>query len=434
MLLSVDNFKSIAKTRNIKVAPMTVLAGVNSSGKSSLIQVLLLLKQTVSSSGSEKLNINGPYVYANSLLDLVHNKRNDIMSFKIVLSGNEILNKDDFKSVMPSVTVGTITLNVGFKVRQDETSVEEFGLTISDEHDAGQMSLSIKRRPRKGTYNLSYGISGNGDCFEEKDLTLDTYSFASFFPVFFKDQNKRVAELPVVKIAHETLRLYFERLVFIAPQRVAPVLSRTYLTDVETRYVLPDGENARFIIDRLIENPDNEKLFKEWVCDKFKLAKDFAIVKEPGKRYRAIVTTNEGLKVDLIHMGFGLSQVLPVITQGCISRPGSVLVVEDPDVHMHPSIQAAMADFFIYLSCQRKVTVMIETHSDHFITRLRRRIAEKVISPDMIHLIFVEYVAGESVYKTIGLAASGRLEGSLPPGFMDSLDEDFRAILRASRQ
>ena len=198
---------------------------------------------------------------------------------------------------------------------------------------------------------------------------------------------------------------------------------------------MPDGENTRFILDRISkEDKEAFSIVKEWICDKFHLAHQINVIKDSGKLYRIVVTTDEGVKVDLMHMGFGLSQILPIITQGCISKPGALMIVEDPEVHMHPSIQASMADFFIFLCNERNINVLVETHSDHFITRLRRRVAEKVLPFSKVHLIFVENYDGASEYQTIPMSDSGRLEGVMPKGFMDSLDNDFRAILLANRK
>lgn len=175
-------------------------------------------------------------------------------------------------------------------------------------------------------------------------------------------------------------------------------------------------------------------MVKEWICDRFHLANEIDVVKDSGKLYRVVVTTNEKVKVDLMHVGFGLSQILPIVVQGSISKDGALMIVEDPEVHMHPSIQASMADFFIYLCLEKNVNVLVETHSDHFITRLRRRVAEKEISPEKIHLIFVEHEEGASEYQTISMSETGRLEGMMPKGFMDSLDNDFKAIILANRK
>ena len=429
MILSIDNFKSIEHVAGLDISDLSVFAGVNSSGKSSVIQALLLLKQTLNSSTSEILNLNGPYVYANSLLDLIHNKKGGTIGFSLILDKKELNNtaiqlyaKDSGEGI------DTMLLSVSFKVKGDGTYVvSEFRLSLAFS-DGRNINRTLTWRPNKKVYDLMEdGKAMNG-------LESDRYSFVNFFPVFMKKDGISL-ELPIMKTARETLVRVLENVTYIAPLRVAPVLARSYQTDVESRFVLPDGENTRFILDR-ISHDDREAfaLVKEWICDRFHLAHDIDVVKEPGKLYRIVVTTNERVKVDLMHMGFGLSQILPIVTQGSISKSGALMIVEDPEVHMHPSIQASMADFLIYLCKKKNVNVLVETHSDHFITRLRRRVAEKVISPERVHLVFVEHEGGASEYQTISMSDTGRLEGVMPTGFMDSLDNDFRAILMANRK
>lgn len=426
MILSVYNFKSIEKVVEVDISNLSVLAGVNSSGKSSLIQALLLLKQTLTFSMSDLLNIDGPYVYANSIMDLVHNKRNGDMKFVLKLS------KDEFSPLgseqLPSIIDGElckIEISASFRVRTDSCVLSEFKY-LQYFKSSSPVEVSLHYHPRNKVYHLR----DKGKII--KDLKLDSYSFANFFPIFASKEGITY-DLQDIKVARTLLGNYLEKLVYIAPLRVAPVLARTYQTDVEKKYILPDGENTRFILDEISSNQTKIGLVKKWICDEFHLAKDINVVKESGKRYRVVVTTNEDLKVDLMHVGFGLSQILPIITQGCISVPNSLMIVEDPDVHMHPSIQASIVDFFIYLCMERDVSVLVETHSDHFITRLRRRIAEKVVDVKNVHLLFVLNESGESIYKTIPLSDTGRMTGSMPPGFMDTRDQDFKAILEANR-
>lgn len=425
MLLSVDNFKSIKHVVEVDVSGLTVLAGVNSSGKSSLIQALLLLKQTLNSSSSEMLNLNGPYVYANSLMDLMHNKKAGDMKFVIKFNNDELFDAETVTYLSYEKYIETVEVSVSFRVRADSYVLSEFQLRI--EHKGGELDgFLLQRMQRKPAYNL---YSNERTL---KSLELDNYSFANFFPIFIK-QNNTIYDLSDVKIIRDAIIRYLDSVAYIAPIRVAPVLARAYQSDVETRYVQSDGENTRYILGNLSDK-NNLQIIRDWLCDRFHLAKDLNIVKESGKRYRVVVTTNNDIDVDLVHMGFGLSQILPIITQGCISRSNSLMIVEDPDVHMHPSIQAAMADFFIFLCQERNVSVLVETHSDHFITRLRRRIAEKDIDANKVHLLFVLNEFGASEYKTIGLYDSGKLKGIMPPGFLDTRDTDFKAILEANRK
>ncbi len=429
MVLSIDNFKSIEHVAGLDISDLSVFAGVNSSGKSSVIQALLLLKQTLNSSTNETLNLNGPYVYANSLLDLIHNKKSGYIKFSLSLSRSELVDTAIQEYVKAIYTVvDKLDLSVSFKVKSDGSYVVSKFILLLALSNANKIERKLTWRPKNKVYDLVE------DGKTLKDIIVDGYSFVNFFPVFVKRANESL-DLSIMKAARETLVRVLERVSYIAPLRVAPVLARTYQTDVESRFVLPDGENTRFILDRISQdNKTDFALVKEWICDRFHLAHDINVVKEPGKMYRVVVTTNEGVKVDLVHVGFGLSQILPIVTQGSISKSGALMIVEDPEVHMHPSIQASMADFFIYLCLEKKVNVLIETHSDHFITRLRRRVAEKVISPDKVHLVFVEHENGASEYQSISMSVNGKLEGIMPEGFMDSLDNDFRAIILANKK
>ncbi len=429
MFLSIDNFKSIEHVAGLDISNLSVFAGVNSSGKSSVIQALLLIKQTLNSTTSEILNLNGPYVYANSLLDLIHNKKGGAIKFALSLAGCELVDTAIQEFVKEGdVIVDRLSLAVSFKVKNDGSYiVSEFRLLLYLSNGL-RIERGLTWRPVKKVYDLIE----DGKIF--RDIVVDGYSFINFFPVFVRYADKSL-DLSIMKATRETLVRVLERVSYIAPLRVAPVLARTYHTEVENRFVLPDGENTRFILDRISQdNKEEFAIVKEWICNRFQLAHEINVVKEPGKMYRVVVTTNEGVKVDLVHVGFGLSQILPIVTQGSISKPGALMIVEDPEVHMHPSIQASMADFFIYLCLKKNVNVLVETHSDHFITRLRRRVAEKVISPEKLHLVFVEHENGASEYQTIPMSSNGRLEGIMPKGFMDSLDNDFRAIILANKK
>lgn len=426
MLITVENFKSIESAKDIDLSGLTVLAGVNSSGKSSLIQALLLLKQTLTRPYDGMLNLKGPYVYADSPADLIYGKKTGSMYFGLKMSGHELWGTEITNGI-PDDFLKSLKVGIRFRVQTAGYFIEEFEIEALYENDIRE-TLMLSRKSSKGPYT----IVQNGK--KKSGLRLDNYSFANFFPIY-ASKDDVIYDLSFSKTVHSSLATVLGKVTYIAPLRVAPVLSRTYQSEVETRHVLPDGENTRFILDKMTtEDKGNLALVKEWLCDRFHLAKDLDIVKESGKRYRAIVTTNDGIKVDLMHMGFGLSQILPIITQGAISESESLLIVEDPDVHMHPGIQAAMADFFIYLCKRRNVSVLVETHSDHFVTRIRRRIAEKAISKDLVNLIFVLNGYGSSDYKSIPLLETGRMTGSMPPGFLDSLDKDFRAILEANRK
>lgn len=75
------------------------------------------------------------------------------------------------------------------------------------------------------------------------------------------------------------------------------------------------------------------------------LAQELSVERDSNKRYRIIVRNESKVKVDLDQTGFGLSQILPIITQGLLTPKNGVLIVEDPDAHMHPCVQAELVNF-----------------------------------------------------------------------------------------
>ena len=87
-------------------------------------------------------------------------------------------------------------------------------------------------------------------------------------------------------------------------------------------------------------------------------------------------------------MGFGVSQILPVLTLCFYAPPGSIVILDQPDIHLHPSVQAGLADVFIDAWEKRGVQILFESHSEHLIRRLQRRIAEQKMRRDDVGLYF----------------------------------------------
>lgn len=134
---------------------------------------------------------------------------------------------------------------------------------------------------------------------------------------------------------------------------------------------------------------------------------------------------------DLTSVGVGVSQALPLLV-GLLSAPyDSIFIVEQPELHLHPAVQARLADFL--LMARPDVTLVIETHSEAFITRVRRRAAESKINIADIDITFVEPHENGSKTRTLQLSEFGDLS-EWPAGFMSSAEEDIRAILKMNIQ
>jgi len=104
-----------------------------------------------------------------------------------------------------------------------------------------------------------------------------------------------------------------------------------------------------------------------------------------------------GLNLDITDVGFGISQVMPIIAQCYLARTNSITFIEQPEIHLHPKMQAELADLFIETCIDNlgKKNFIIETHSEYILKRLRRRISEKKISASDVGIYFI-HPKGES--------------------------------------
>ena len=133
----------------------------------------------------------------------------------------------------------------------------------------------------------------------------------------------------------------------------------------------------------------------------------------------------------LSSVGVGVSQVLPVLVECLMADPGSVILLEQPELHLHPALQQRLADFFIAMVRSGR-QLIVETHSEYMVSRLRRRIVE---DPDdellgLSKVIFAERdrETGLSSYREVELSPFGAIE-EWPAGFFDQAAEEERAII-----
>ncbi|HEX8902826.1 AAA family ATPase [Vitreimonas sp.] len=145
------------------------------------------------------------------------------------------------------------------------------------------------------------------------------------------------------------------------------------------------------------------------------------------------VQTDSSKKLrDLTNVGVGVSQVLPILVMSLLAPPGSLLIFEQPELHLQPKIQARLADFFFASALLGKQCVL-ETHSEYMIDRFRRRIAEAEGSTlsDLVRIFFVERAGSESRCRRVDISPYGAIL-DWPADFFDQSQTEAEAILRAA--
>jgi predicted ATPase len=236
---------------------------------------------------------------------------------------------------------------------------------------------------------------------------------------------------------------------YVGPLREEP--SRRYIYEDEVIEIGVKGENAAYIFlsesDELLDNvhffdKGENKFYKEdqttlgdsvnkW-NDLFKIKNFKAERSQEVIRLNLDSSNNENTRVNIADVGFGVSQIFPIILEGLRMKKDATMLLEQPEIHLHPKIQMQLADYFISLALSQK-NLIIETHSEHIINRLVRRIIEdtEFNLNEYIGIYFIEPTETGSKFTPIKI---NEISGIInwPNDFFDQTANEQEQIILAS--
>jgi predicted ATPase len=389
------------------MAPLTVLFGPNSSGKSSINHFLMMLKQTVRSpdrnsvfdfgdaNAAVRLGSFRDTIFAHDLDQTLEFELEWLLDAPLSIrdprSGNRYSgNRLYFRSAASQSGGRTrVVQPEGFAYRLDS----EGGTAL-----AVGMTRDEKRTNRWRLDAENYELIRNPGRAWELPKPVQFYGFPSEAVVYFQN----TAFLSDLELALEE---QLNKVSYLGPLRSPPERLYSWAgaipEDVGWR-----GESAIQAIlaarDRKLNwRPKSPRLpFEQIVAEWLKqmgLIHSFEVSAigpdrdEYEVRVRVAPNADE---VKITDVGFGVSQVLPVIVQCFYAPTNSTVLMEQPEIHLHPSVQASLADLFIAAisareeSEPRRVQLLVESHSEHLLRRLQRRIAEERISENDVALYF----------------------------------------------
>ena len=125
-----------------------------------------------------------------------------------------------------------------------------------------------------------------------------------------------------------------------------------------------------------------------------------------------------------VHAGFGITQVLPIVIAALAAKPEDLLLIENPEVHLHPAAQVQMGQFLAKVA-HSGIQIILETHSDHILNGVRRAVKEGILSADqaVIHFFRPRSDNGSQVVSPV-LDSTGNID-AWPDGFFDQFDKDM---------
>ena len=179
-----------------------------------------------------------------------------------------------------------------------------------------------------------------------------------------------------------------------------------------------------------------EERISKWF-QKLELAHSFSLVLKGSlddNNYEVrIQKTQNSAEVTLADMGHGVADLFPLLVHCCYVPEGSTLILEQPGIHLHPKAQADLADLLIEAITERNLQVLIESHSEHFLTRLQRRIAEEKIVADQTALYFCRNDKGFSEIDRLEIDDFGNIK-NWPENFFGEVMSDMFAMTDAQRE
>ena len=440
--LRIKNFKGWKDTGMIELAPVTVLFGSNSSGKSSIGQFLVMLKQTVRQSDRKTvLLLNGPQasVDLGSVSDVFYDHNLDEkMSFELKWD-------TDCKSQIENTNEKQYYNQIDFKadimVSDAETQyleVDKFNYSLSDD-EIPRLSVGMKKESEEGG-NRNYTLESDKQFKRVKGrgwkLTepVKFYGFSDAALAYYKDSDF----LQDLNLHQED---FFSKFYYLGPMRTKS--KRTYSwSGVNPESVGDAGENTIAAIlsakkqeKRLKFQNTNYKPFEVVISESLKrmgLIEEYKIEKIGERQEYEVKVKIKGADrfVGLPDVGFGVSQVLPVIVQLFYAPDNSVIFIEQPEIHLHPNAQALLADVILDAvnmnenGKKRRIQVIIETHSEHLLRRLQRRIAEERISDADVNAYFAENNHKCSKLNRLEVDKYGNIL-NWPEGFFGDMEKDM---------
>ena len=389
--MRLENFKSWEDTGDVALKPITCFFGPNSSGKTSLIQALLMLKQTAVSRDQRTVFHFGDSRSIVNLGDyesVIHGHH----------TGRSLGVSLGWKAHRPFEVVDTETDDrvvsddtIGFHVSAREIESRSRKEVVVEEmaHTVGKAQFGMRRGSR-GRYQLF--ASGVDFKFARQRgrprnslRPLKCYGFPGSMWTNFRNIDF-LADLEI------GLEERLDSVYYLGPVRAYPERSYTWSGAQPTDM----GEAGQSVVDAIIASRELGEMIgqgrgrprltlegyvAQWL-KRLGLIHEFRVVPltESSRIFEVRVRKSAGSsEVLLTDVGFGVSQILPVLVMCFYVPMHSTVILEQPEIHLHPLAQAGLADVFIDALRRRRIQILLESHSEHLLNRLQRRIAEEGI-------------------------------------------------------
>ncbi|SFD35491.1 Protein of unknown function [Pseudomonas citronellolis] len=466
--ISIENFKSFLEKQEINLAPITLIYGPNSSGKSSIIQTLVLLKQSLTRPSEQGgLVSNGEYIDLGNYVSMIngHDKEKDLnftlhykpkkrqnegtglrylfgsahereYALTYSLSGKNCQNQNEEFTYLKRI-------NTKVKSKENRNLIELNLISALAKRDSGEFRsrsalakkyifVDEKSRDEVSSFIIKKVDATNNAAMQNKIIKeFNDISFSSdlsFATPSSTDLEGTLAEKKKQSLAVAVTNIMLSELSKELQEKFNAISYLGPLRSHPSRFYAPKGDQSGTVgkagehAARLIyeKSPEITETINRWFKE-FEIPYSLS-VKSIGTDISGSVICLQledhrtGVIVGPSDVGFGIGQLLPIIVEGIV-RTESTICVEQPEIHLHPKLQANLANFIIETSTNNQW--IIETHSEALLLRIQKKIRTGKISPDKISIIYVEPTKLGGSILTIPLDKDGDFTKEWPEGFFE---------------
>lgn len=361
--ITLEGFKCFREQQQIPLSLINIMYGKNGRGKSTVAQSLLLIAQTMRDSNDiSGLHLIGDLIELGTFEEMV-NTSIETKAFFLNLRGD------------------AETVELGFIEYPNKTQMARLSQLIVNDENRFDVRTNNAEETEKQEKSLNRSVSATSDIMTLQNLKL---------------------------------------LQYVSADRLGPRNSSLRKDTLDSDWF---GVNGEYVINVL---SNQGKAFQIKVCDVLSMVLTGATLK---------VKTNDADRIELfldsvdngkpfrpINVGFGYSYILPVIVAALLAKEGSILIIENPEAHLHPGAQSRLTKFLIETAKHNKFQLIIETHSDHVVNGLRIAMKQKCfnLNPEDAEIVFFsrDDVNAKPIVEIIRCDQYGELD-KYPDDFLD---------------
>ncbi|QNH62742.1 DUF3696 domain-containing protein [Hymenobacter sediminicola] len=459
MKIHLNNFRSFKK-EVFDFSRINILIGENSSGKSSLLKFLLMLKQSAFNSNDSNLTLSGNLVDLGNYKEMIHyqdvrkklsfafstdieykdyflsfmsdfeedqeeseenlaKKRSTLKSISaqfdkafnnettVFIELNKELNKhENIKTVIKNKALGTLEIH---QIKKETLTKSNFVNVLTPRchityfrNNSQAIRIENLRFDKNACFTIVNGIDIEDAIQKEHNVSaFNEIAFLLVSQNYFIDYFSKIEFVSSVKNIPE--RYYFERdkKRFIRANDIQSIIN-----------VIGDNDVPKAVLDKFIQT-----------VNKFGIAEDLKVIKGDKVAVKELRVKVSDLFSNIVDVGYGVGLQLPILFQACVSEimyKGEIIIIEQPEVHLHPSLQAKFIEALLSIGDKNKY--YIETHSEHIIRKLQILIKSKFrnIRPDDVSIYYLKKGDQKSIKSRHDISEDGRISSPFPDGFFDT--------------